>query len=113
MKDGIYHVQFASALGAAGEGLVVVKDGSVNGGDAGYLYLGRLVGSEGTALGGQLHIKRWNPAHVSVFGPIDSFALNVTGQTSAANDSFTVSGGMPGQPGMSITIRGRRLAEAA
>lgn len=42
MKDGIYHVRFSSSVGAAGEGLAVVKDGSVNGGDAGYLYLGQL-----------------------------------------------------------------------
>ena len=110
MKDGIYHVRFSSSVGAAGEGLAVVKDGSVNGGDAGYLYLGQL-SDAGSGLSGQLQIKRWNTGHVSVFGPLDSFSLSLMGQ--AANDSFTVTGGIPGQPSLKITIHGRILANAA
>jgi T3SS negative regulator,GrlR len=111
MKDGIYHVKFASTMGAAGEGLVVVKDGSVNGGDAGYLYQGALAPDAAGQLQGQLQVHRWNPGHVSVFGPLGNFALSLTGQ--AANDSFTVSGGIPDRPGLNITIKGRLLAEAA
>ena len=42
MENGIYHVRFASSIDGAGEGLAVVKDGAVNGGDAGYLCLGQL-----------------------------------------------------------------------
>lgn len=112
MKDGIYHVKFASTMGAAGEGLVVVKDGSVNGGDAGYLYQGALASTAEGQLQGQLQVKRWNPGHVSVFGPLGNFALSLNGNA-AANDSFTVSGGVPGQPNMKITITGRMLAQAA
>lgn len=111
MKDGIYHVEFSSTMGAAGEGLVVVKDGSVNGGDAGYLYKGTLAGSAEGQLRGQLHVQRWNPAHVSVFGPLDSFALSLEGR--AAGEGFSVTGGIPEHPGLSITIRGRFLAQAA
>lgn len=111
MKDGIYHVRFASTMGAAGEGLVVVKGGSVNGGDAGYLYQGALDSDATGQLHGQLQVHRWNAGHVSVFGPLGDFALSLSGQ--AANDGFTVSGGVPGQPSMRITISGRMLAQAA
>jgi hypothetical protein len=111
MRDGIYHVKFASTMGAAGEGLVVVKDRSVNGGDAGYLYQGVLASDAAGDLRGQLQVKRWNAGHASVFGPLGNFALDVSGR--AANDTFTVSGGVPGQSTMKITISGRRLAEAA
>jgi len=112
MENGIYHVRFASSIGGAGEGLVVVKDDAVNGGDAGYLYLGKLKAS-GQTLSGQLQVQRWNPNTVSVFGPLGNFALNLVGQANAANDSFTVTGGMAGQPNLKITITGRRLAAAA
>jgi T3SS negative regulator,GrlR len=59
MQDGIYHVRFSSSVGSSGEGLVVIKQGSVNGGDGGYLYIGQLIASGGT-LSGRLNIKRWN-----------------------------------------------------
>ena len=111
MEDGIYHVKFASAMGAAGEGLVVIKDGAVNGGDAGYLYQGALNATPTGQLHGELLITRWNAGHVSVFGPLGNFSLGLDGH--AANDSFTVAGGVPGQPNMKITITGRRLAKAA
>lgn len=111
MQDGIYHVTFSSSLGAAGEGLAVVKNGTVNGGDAGYLYQGGL-SQNGEQVSGTLQISRWNRNMVSVFGPLDRFALQLSG-AAAANDSFTVTGGIPNQPGLAITIRGRRLAEAA
>lgn len=112
MQNGIYHVRFSSSVGGAGEGLAVVKDGAVNGGDAGYLYLGQLMAA-GQALSGQLQVQRWNPNTISVFGPLGNFALDLAGEVSAANDGFTVSGGIAGQPNLKITIMGRRLAAAA
>lgn len=112
MQDGIYHVTFSSSMGAGGEGLAVVKNGAVNGGDVGYLYQGNLAAT-GDQVSGKLQVSRWNQNHVSVFGPLQRFDLALTGRTSAANDGFTVTGGIPNQPGLTITIRGRRLANAA
>ena len=112
MQNGIYHVRFSSSVGGAGEGLAVVKDGAVNGGDTGYLYLGQLAAS-GQTVSGNLQVQRWNPGTVSVFGPLGNFALDLAGQSNAANDSFTVSGGVAGQPNLKITITGHRLAAAA
>jgi len=111
MQDGIYHVRFSSSVGSSGEGLIVFKQGTVNGGDAGYLYIGQL-GVNGETLSGQLNIKRWNPAHVSVFGPLDNFDLQLSGKENSGS-SFAVTGGIPSQPGLSITITGRFLSTAA
>lgn len=111
MKDGIYHVQFSSSLGAAGEGLVVAKGGSLNGGDAGYLYQGTL-SQTGERISGTLQVRRWNLHTASVFGPIDYFELQLSGAV-AANDSFAVDGGVPGRSGLAIRIQGHRLVDAA
>lgn len=108
MKDGIYHVEFVSTMGAVGDGLVVIQDGSINGGDGGYLYQGKLEIPAPGLLRGQLQVRRWNTGRASVFGPLSDFALDLSGQ--AANDSFTVSGGVPGHPNMAIKISGRMLA---
>ena len=102
---------FCSLVGAYGEGIVVVKQGSINGGDPGYLYTGQF-SSNGDSLSGQLNVKRWNPGHVSVFGPLDNFDLQFSGKEIGAN-SFTASGGVPSHPGLAINIAGRFLSAAA
>ncbi|HGB4966282.1 TPA: GrlR family regulatory protein [Salmonella enterica subsp. enterica serovar Mississippi] len=42
MKDGIYRVVFESSLPSFGEGIVVISDGKVHGGDIGFVCRGRL-----------------------------------------------------------------------
>ena len=111
MKNGIYHVTFSSSVGGKGEGLVVVKDGSINGGDAGYLYVGKINNSRET-LSGVLNIKQWNQGHVSVFGTINAFELQISGNTSQG-DFFMMSGKVPSQPGLTIQINGRFISEVA
>ena len=110
MQNGIYHVRFSSPQGSAGEGLVVIKDGSVNGGDTGYLYFGQLV-ADGANVSGQLEIKRWNTTIPSIFGPLNQFTLALAGTTTG--DAFTVGGGMQNQPNLKISITGKKLSDAA
>ncbi len=110
MQDGIYHVRFSSSVGGSGEGLVVIKQATVNGGDVGYLYVGQLT-ADGETLSGRLNIKRWNPGQNSVFGPLDNFELRLSG--TRTGNSFNVSGGIPSKPGLTITIAGRFLSPAA
>jgi hypothetical protein len=111
MQDGIYHVRFSGSTHISGEGLVVIKQGTVNGGDPGYLYVGSMV-ANGDSLTCQLHVCRWNKATASVFGPLDKFDLQLSGKATPAQ-AFTVTGSMQGNPAMTITIAGRYLAPAA
>ena len=110
MQDGIYHVRFSSPQGSSGEGLIVVKSGAVNGGDASYLYLGQML-ADGDKVSGQLDIKRWNNGAPSIFGPLGNFALYLTGTVNG--EAFKVTGGVNGQPNLKITIDGRRLSNIA
>ena len=41
MASGIFHVDFRAGTGDYGDGLVVVKDGSVNGGDLTFCIKGK------------------------------------------------------------------------
>lgn len=111
MKPGIYHVQFRSSAQSYGEGLAVFKDGTVNGGDQGYLYLGTYEGETGN-VSAKLKIRKWNQGVTSVFGPFNEFDLVLQGSLKPDLSGFTVSGGSPQIPGASITIHGRRVAEA-
>ena len=110
MREGIYHVHFSTSIGGEGEGIVVIKLGAINGGDAGYLYIGNMAELEGK-LSGHLQISLWNPGHVSVFGPLQKFDLELNGESSQSG--FIVTGGTSSMPGVNITINGRYLATAA
>ena len=111
MRDGIYHLQLSSSAGGASEGLVVISQGSVNGGDLAFLYIGRLAGTD-EALSGKLTIKRWSPSRSPVFGALENFDLQISGHATAGN-SFTVSGTSASQPDLTFTIAGRFLSAVA
>src|ERR1035437_3689940 len=93
MKSGIYHVKFTSSQQAYGEGLAVFKDGTVNGGDQGYLYIGTYQESS-AGVTAKLKIKKWNQGVTSVFGNIAEFELDLRGNFSSDFSSFNVNGGV-------------------
>ena len=111
MIDGIYHVTFSSNSHDVGQGIVVAKGDSINGGDHGYLYTGT-TSVQGGQLISQLTIKQWNPAVQSVFGSNKEFVLELSGSDSS-DKTFVAQGHIAGQPQAKITIRGRYLSAAA
>jgi hypothetical protein len=75
----------------------------------GYLYMGPL-SVAGNKVSGQLRVQRWNPTHVSVFGPITEFDLTLEGASNDASGTFSAYGNVAGHPAMTIRIAGRFLA---
>ncbi|MDQ8200679.1 hypothetical protein QEH56_21105 [Pelagicoccus enzymogenes] len=112
MKNGIYHVNFRSGSQTFGEGLVVIKDNTVNGGDVGYLYSG-IIEHSSNGVSSELLVRKWNPQVTSVFGPINEFTLNLEGSFDANASTFSVNGTAQEIAGATITISGRWLSEAA
>lgn len=112
MKTGIYHVNFSAGGQNVGDGLVVVKDGTVNGGDPGYLYTGS-ISESASQVTVQLDVKQWNTQIQSVFGPLKQFGLTLAGTADAAAGTFRVRGAITGHPERTIAISGRHLSDAA
>ena len=108
MLKGLFHVHFNANNNQFGEGLVVVKDGFVNGGDHGFLYQGRF-DYYGNDIQANIEVKHYNGPPMSVLGPLREFTLNLSGKTTG--DSFELTGGIPDAPKMSIRISGRKVAE--
>jgi len=75
--DGLWLAEFQTPLGH-GSGVVVIDQGRVRGGDAGYYYVGSLSETAGR-LSGTLHILHYAGPTSSVFGPIRSITLNLEG----------------------------------
>ena len=68
IRPGIYRVNFVSPSTADyGDGVVVIADGKINGGDKGFIYRGRYE-VRAAAISGTLNAKQWNPSVPSVFG---------------------------------------------
>ena len=113
MKPTIFHVRFTSSDHDFGDGIAVLKDGAVNGGDKGFVWFGACEVS-GTEISARLTCRRWNPAVPSVFGNYGEFQLNLKGTVQPDFSRFSISGPAVGLPGShTITITGNKVADAA
>jgi len=111
MREGIYHVEFVAEGKKAGQGIVVLKGNTVNGGDAGFVYTGRVYGTP-DALTADLKIKRWNAGFQSVLGNLTEFQLALSGRGNTNLSTFSIAGAIPGQPNRKLSILGRLLTPA-
>ncbi|MDH1011561.1 hypothetical protein N5C80_22765 [Pseudomonas nicosulfuronedens] len=110
MSQGIFHVHFRSSIGDHGEGLVVVTDGHVNGGDQHFLYQGVLPTSSG-AVATQITVSKWRAGNTSVVR-IDNYLLDTTGHVDYENGALHLKGVVTGHPNLTINIEGRKVADA-
>lgn len=105
MINGLYAVHFRAA-GNEGTGVVSISDGSINGGDTGYFYQGKL-NENGQGMSTTLSVSRFNPNEQSVFGPADNFELEVSGPSN--DKGFELTGHIKGSPANKIDITGHYL----
>jgi hypothetical protein len=103
-------VTFSSGQLVGVPGLVVAKDGSVNGGDSGFIYRGTY-NTNGQNLTAQGALSKHSPDAKSVLGPIDNYTLMLAGTFSPNN--FTLSGVVAGHHALTIEIDGRKLSDVA
>lgn len=87
MIDGLWTVEFFSSLGLSGNGVVILKDNRLLGGDIGYYYHGAYHLVDGT-LTGNLTLTRYNKNIISVFGDTDELSFDFTGTLIA--DEFQI-----------------------
>jgi len=110
MSNGIFEVRFSSNRPDHGEGLVVIKDGSVNGGDANYLYQGRVPLTSGQ-FSEQFRVSMWRPGNTNVAG-LDNYVLDAIGEINYEQGSVSLNGSVVGAPNIRITLSGRKIAPA-
>ncbi len=110
MISGIYLISFATNNNRFGEGILVVKEGSVNGGDLSYLYRGHF-DYYGEDIKASIEVRHYRGPVNAVFGPLKQFNLTLSGKISG--DNFHVSGGIPNMPNATIMITGDRIADLA
>ena len=83
MLNGLWTVEFSSALNIVGKGVLVLSGGRLFGGDSGYYYSGSFE-VDGSTVSGTIDATRFDINSVSVFGDIGDFSLSFEGTVSKA-----------------------------
>lgn len=111
MSNGIFEVNFRSSTHDFGGGLIVIKDGSVNGGDAHFLYRGTFSESGGTAKA-VINVDKWKSGNTSIVN-IDHFQIEFTGSIDFDAGALNLSGHVSNNPTLVIAVRGKKIGETA
>jgi hypothetical protein len=101
MVEGLWTIEFTSAIGF-GTGIMVLTDRRLLGGDAGYYYSGEYT-VEDHHIAGRAEIVRFDRNSLSVFGNMDSFTLDFSGEISEGSIVGVAS--LTDQPGLKAQIR--------
>ncbi|WP_084517659.1 GrlR family regulatory protein [Desulfatiglans anilini] len=100
--EGLWTVSFQSNFQSFGAGVAVFSQNQILGGDSSYYYNGNATIKD-NKVESKIHIVRFNKMGTSIFGNLDSFYLNVTGNISIP--TMQLSGCMIEQPTMKITLQ--------
>ncbi len=107
MASGIFHVEFRASTGDFGDGLVVVKDGAVNGGDPHYLYQGEVPTQSGE-FESRFTVRKYRDGNVNVVG-IDNYILLARGRVDYEGGTIELRGAVEGHPQLTIQLGGRKI----
>lgn len=108
MVSGIYFFDFKANNNDYGQGLAVIDNGIVNGGDQTYLYRGRF-DAYNEKVKASISVSHYRGPVNSVLGALREYTLELTGHIK--NGAIDVSGGIPGMPQVTIRITGKKVAE--
>jgi hypothetical protein len=111
--EGLWTVEFGSNTGIFGSGVVVLRQGRIEGGDASYFYVGtyqKHVAAQAypAAFHASITVKSFLPNAESVFKTFNrEITLNLKGTLSDENNALAV-GTPEGMPEMNLGIRMKR-----
>ncbi|MHB2242490.1 GrlR family regulatory protein [Pseudomonas monsensis] len=109
MTNGIFHVDFRSSTGDSGDGLVVVKDGAVNGGDPHYLYQGTVPTSSGPFTS-KFSVTKWRDGNTNVVG-VDNYTLDAKGHVDYEKGTLELQGSVVGAAHLTVQLKGKKIRD--
>jgi len=107
MIDGLYAVEFRTN-NDHGNGIISITDGSINGGDSGYYYQGKLT-QDGKSMKLKLAVRQYVAGFVSAFGTIGQFTLELEGREHDDEITIQLHGNVEGAFEQKINITAKRI----
>jgi len=110
MLEALWSVEFGSNVGGFGAGVAVFETGRVLGGDSAFMYVGSYRTENGVVYS-DIRITKYNNLSdmQSIFGPLTSFSLKVSGKADAKE--MVLTGSVVEHPQLQITIKAVRCVE--
>lgn len=105
MINGLWTVEFISTHKRYGKGVLIINENRLLGGDEGYYYTGNCNITD-NIITGTITIIRYDRNIISVFGDIDKFELNISGQIN--ENMFNVIAHIDGHPEERIQVNGTK-----
>jgi len=112
MSQGVFEVHFRSNIQDFGSGLVFIKDGSVNGSDANFLYQGKIPAESGD-FETQINVHQWQAGNTHVFGGTGGFVLEAKGTVDYEKGVFSLQGSPQGNGQLTLQATGKRISDVA
>jgi T3SS negative regulator,GrlR len=110
IRPGTYQLSFSGApLQNTGAGSAVICDGTINGGDPGFVYRGSYEINDGRVTA-RINVKRWNPISNPIAN-LSEYDLIAEGNVSNDGKEFSIEGHVQQHPNIRIKIEGKRLED--
>ncbi|MDE1890016.1 MAG: hypothetical protein KGJ87_08685 [Planctomycetota bacterium] len=103
MINGLWTVEFISTMNLFGNGVLVLFDNRILGGDAGYYYSGRYNISNDD-ISGEVKVTRYDEKSIAVFGDIPQFSLVFSGKL-VDDYNFDAIAQFKGNPNLKIQLK--------
>jgi len=111
INPGIYRIRFSGGPSQNfGDGIGVFRDGTINGGDPGFVYRGSYEIRNGH-ISAKINIKRWNVIPNPIMN-LSEYDLIVESRAHTDGVRFSVEAQIQQQPNIRIQIDGERLEDA-
>lgn len=106
--NGLWTASFASGIDDSGAGVVVLLDGTIQGGNSSYYYTGTYF-MDGPSFKGRMTATHFFGELSTIFGPLRSIRLVVEG--TGTEQVILAQGYGPNEPSRRINIRMQRVKE--
>jgi hypothetical protein len=115
--QGFWTIEFGSSAGLYGSGVVVMRDGKIQGGDTSYYYDGSyeelVAPQDPRKFKAKIQIRPFSPDAMSIFRTFgENFSLDLEGELKDASHAVA-RGTLEGKPEMNLGVRLIRRGEAA
>lgn len=105
MFDGLWIIKFLSVNDLYGSGVLIINENRLLGGDDSYYYSGSCQINQ-KKIDGKVHVIKYDPNGISVFGEIDHFEITFSGNID--DNNLDVSGNITNSPESTINIVGTK-----
>lgn len=108
-ENGLWAIDFLSTINLVGSGVLVMNNGRLLGGDEGFYYSGSYEKTPTNEIFAKIKVTRFKSDHISVFGDIGQFTLNLKG--TLKDRSFEGIASVNLNPTQKLQIKGTKKEE--